>query len=435
MATELSPDQKGFASLTLGQVIAETRTNFPDPRFQPQIFAETAQYHLYGINPAPYPFYVTADGIGTKPELAERLAELNRAINSGRANYEHFQSLAQDTFAMVESDQARFGYFTLGIANVIDMNQASAETIPYLARGAKIACDQGKFALLNGEIAELSHRVGGYGDTHLNWNAFGVSLINPDKLLLGQDLAPGQFLVAFREKSIRSNGLTAVRHILESSFLDQNQSRSRNEYLAREVALALGDKLPPFKLITRPVTSLVKTIEAQVSKTLGVDIFGNLPIPWHEMFPELIKELLRPSTLFSPLMYDAQGGVDGPQRINMVAAAHISGGGVPEKVKRMIEAKGLGAYIDTVFPDPRAITEVMEIDQRLANKYSRPRLIDDQDASTTWNRGIGFIIVVKTAEDAGNLVHLASELGYESAIAGQVLDTPQIEWRGHIWKY
>lgn len=36
MKQELRPDEKGKASLTLGDVIRQTKDNYPDPRFVPK---------------------------------------------------------------------------------------------------------------------------------------------------------------------------------------------------------------------------------------------------------------------------------------------------------------------------------------------------------------------------------------------------------------
>ncbi|MFA5933481.1 MAG: hypothetical protein WCV81_04360 [Microgenomates group bacterium] len=141
---ELTQDEKGKASYTLGDVIVSTRNNFPDPRYRPITYLDTPQYHLYGINPAPFSVWVTADGIGTKPELAERLSQLNRpTFKEGDANYDYFDTLAFDVASMIKGDTDRFGHFLLGFANVVDTNTATEGMISALARGAAAACNEG----------------------------------------------------------------------------------------------------------------------------------------------------------------------------------------------------------------------------------------------------------------------------------------------------
>ena len=429
MVQELPPDQKGQASLAFGDIIVQTRENFPDPRYRPQVFLDTPQYHVYGINPHPHSIWVTADGIGTKPELAERLGE------SG--DYSYFEGLAFDTFAMIESDEARWGRFLLGIIQIIDTNTATPEMITALARGCKRACDEGRFALLNGETAELGSRVSGYGRSRLNWNAVGVSLVVPDKLILGQDLSAGQPIVALRETSIRSNGLTKARQILEAAYLQNQGFVNKQSYLLWGLstlrATFLEDEL--IKAIDEGVNVHQQFNEAidRFNKRFGHDIVEQTLLPWHQLFPEVTSEILRPSVLYGKLINEAQGWVDGEKQVQIIAAAHISGGGIPEKVRRMLEMKRLGAHIDAIFPDPKGVESLLQIAQTLPNEGQH--LIDDRTACQQWNRGIGFVVVTKTTADAYDLIDMAKKMGYEAAVAGKILKEPKIEFRGHTWAY
>lgn len=440
MVNELSPDQKGQASLTLGEVIQTTRQNFPDSRYHPNIYLDTPQYHIYGIDPSPYQIWVTADGIGTKPELAERWSMINSL--GGTPNYRCFGNLAFDTFAMIDGDEARFGRQLLGIANILDMNEVDPQAIFWLAVGAKNACDTGRFALLNGETAELGYRSSGYGKIRVNWNAVGVSLIVPDKLILGQELEAGQPLVVFREKSIRSNGLTRARAILEAAFIHKRGYQSKENFFLRHLyhhvneVLNTDEENPLNKEATRGLADSVASPDFLrfLDQTMGHPFLEQVLLPWHELDERILDDLLEPSTLYGKVINEAQGWVGGKKQVNITAAAHITGGGIPEKVKRMVEPQKLGAYLEPVFPDPKAIKRLFEIADTLP-KWARNKLINDRIACQQWNRGIGFVVATKTKGDANKLVQIAEELGYEAAVAGRITDKPQIKFRGHTWAY
>jgi phosphoribosylaminoimidazole (AIR) synthetase len=428
MAQEFLIDDKGSASLTLGQVIEETRDNFQDPRFRPEPVARSAYYHHFGIKTHPYGFTVTVDGTGTKPELAERQVTSAKKKNAP-VDYYPYSNLAFDVFAMVESDIARFGRFVLGVANVVDTNKATPEVTTALAQGMRLACDTGKFALLNGETAELKHRTSGYGDERINWNAFGVALINPEKELLGAELEPGQPLVAVREYGIRSNGLTLAREILEADYLRELGYVNKEEYFMdkyREHLVRSG-------IIKAKRDVYSHSIIEFLDQIMGHNFLEQVLPPWHESHSETVNKLLSPSVLFSPLMYAAQGGVDGPRPIEMTGAAHISGGGIPGKMKRMVEPKGLGARVEVVFPEPEAITNLLEIGKRHEEKTGEI-LVTEQKASENWGRGIGFVVATKTMNDADELVKMADKLGYEAKIAGEIIDRPEVDFKGIIWK-
>lgn len=415
-STELSPDQKGQASLVLHDVVKGSFENFPDKRFQPQVIRETSYYTIAQIKPEPYGFWPTGDGIGTKPEFAERLF----TSNGDPAN---FESLAHDVFAMVAGDEDRWGRFMVGVVEVIDLNSADDKSvISSLAKGMQAASKEGQFAILNGETAELGYRTSGYGNTRINWNAVGLSIVNPDKLILGDDLKPGQPVVAFREKSIRSNGLTRARAILEQRYLLQETPfTSKSEYVAEY-------------LRSRGMKGTDGEIIQQITNLFGHDALDQVLLPWHIIDPETTRLVKEPSKLYGAVIYDAQGGVDGKKKVNMIAAAHISGGGVPEKGKRMVESKGLGLSIDSVFPDPGAVSKLMEIDLVNSARTGK-RLVDDKGACEQWNRAIGFLTVLPNLSEANEYIAIAASHNVEAAVVGKTIDKREIQFRGYTWIY
>lgn len=367
MASErLSPDLKGQASLTLGDVIRQTANNYPDPRFRPKIYEKTPYYTIAGIDPSPYSFWVTVDGIGTKPELAERL--YTESMLQGSPTPEVYEGLPFDLLAMIDGDEARFGRYMVGVTNVLDVTSAgNIDVIHAMARGLKAACDEGGFALLNGETAELGYRTSGYGKTRLNWNAFGISIVNPEKLLMGKELAPGQLVVALCEKSIRSNGVSKARAILEIYYLLHQGLQSKQEYVEH--------KLKEHGIIFDATKINIGDVLTEI---FGHDAMEQVLPPWHTINPDITRQLLWPSRLYGPIMYEAQGKIDEPRNVKMVAAAHISGGGVPEKGKRMVESKKLGLAVDAIFPDPEGVTSLLSIAKGFPEEVKQRVKIDDR---------------------------------------------------------
>lgn len=428
--TKVITDAKENAALTFARVIEETRNLFPERKYRPKVLKARKLNAQYGINASPHLVFGNGDGIGTKPELAERLA-MDR-------DFGHFESLANDVVAMVADDAARFGYFTVGIVNNLDVNSAgSQEFIAALARGAYEACSAGKFPLLNGETAELGYRTAGYGSHRLNWNMTALTLINRKKIIDGSKLKAGQTVVALREKSIRSNGLTRARKILETAFLKSKcgpevdyKDYFIHEYVRERIGETLASSLElDGETTTHAIEQILK------STPLGEDIYDHIQIPWHDSFRKEVKEILRPSRIYSPAIYAAQGGVDGKVVIPIAACAHISGGGIPLKGKRMVEEAGLGLDLDPVFPDPEAVTMLMKIADKYPRLDDEKPLIDNRSASEQWNRGIGFLVVTTNGYAAHDFVHLASELGFEAAVAGRVISKREIRWRGETWTY
>lgn len=409
------------ASLAWGEVIRQTANNFPDPRFRAEIYHDSPFYHLYSISSTDrYRFSSRADGVGTKIEIAERLSDHYQ-------DPKYFKTLPFDAYAMVDGDIARDGHFFLGVTQIIDMNAAEPTVVSCIAEGAEEACHKGRFALLNGETAELGMRVSGYGPVRFNWAAVGKTLDNPEKRITGEGLKPGQPIVAVREPGMRSNGFTTAREILEADYLRQQGYSSKFRYFMDNLSDHLTEHLwGKIKLGNN------STLE-YLNQLIGHDFLEQVLVPWHQLEPSLANELLRPSILYGPLMYDALGGVDGERQIDIVAAAHITGGGISEKVGRMVRPKELGAHIDSIFPDPHGVTRLLEISKTLPDEGAN--IIDDRGACEKWNRGIGFMVVTETSNHTEDFVKLAESLGYEAAVAGEVIDKKEIEFRGHTWTY
>lgn len=402
-------DAKELAGGSFAAVARRTKNLFPDAAYRPQDDPTGARLHL-----GPHQLSVNSDGTGTKPELAERLY-----WSTGDASY--FERPAHDVVAMVADDAARHGQFTLGIVNCVDVNSAeNAAFVASLARGMEQACTAGRFPLINGETAELGYRVPGPGDSRLNWNAVALALVNETKLFRSANLRPGQPIVAFRERTIRSNGLTRARAILEQAYLAElGVSRAEwfAQHLAEQLKMSVGD--------VRRVWA--GTLDAQPW------LDEHVVLPWHDRFADLTEQLSRASTIYAPLVHAAQGGVDGPVATPIIAACHVSGGGIPLKVKRMLGSTGLGVHLDPVFPDPAGVAQLIELAQ--ANAGPNGPLVDDRTACEHWNRGIGFLCVVPDAATARALMWLAQDLGIEAAEAGRVLPTAEIHWRSHIWTH
>lgn len=420
MAGEREDDLKDKASYDFAQVIQDTRTNYQDPDYHPEVYRETQRYKHYGIRRTRFPGWTSVDGTGTKPEMAERLSTL-----SNPPDHELFGGLVRDALGMVEGDAARFGWYLIGLNQAVDVNAAQPEVMSVLARGAKTACDAAGIALLNGETAELGYRMSGWGPVHVNINAVGVSVLNPDKLILGDRLAPGQPIIAAREQ-LRSNGFTRARAILEASWLNNQGWKSKREYILSR----LGTMSPS----ERGSVHFDEESFDSLDQLLGHNFEEQVLVPWHKLYPDVARELLTPSTLFSPLVRTALGGIDGEKLVDITGMAHISGGGIPLKAELMLKDRGLGAHIETAHPDPRGVTMLLELAQRLPPEIGS-KLINDREACQQWNRGLGFLIVCATERDAQTLIDLGPAHNVELAPAGRITDERKIEFRGHTWTY
>jgi len=218
------------------------------------------------------------DGVGTKVEIAERTG--------------NYSTLAYDLFAMVCDDAVVSGAEPVLIGSILDVNSltGSIEKVKQLAHGYVAAAKEANVAVVNGEVAELGNRVGGFGSFNCNWGAAVVWFAKKERMFTGSRLKEGDSVVALKETGFRSNGFSLLRKILKD---------------------ARGDD-------------------------------------WHND-EKLAKQALQPSRIYSAGVCDMFGGYSKELKAELHAVAHITGGGIPGKLGRALRSSGLGANLDSLF--------------------------------------------------------------------------------------
>ncbi len=294
------------------------------------------------------------DGVGTKMELAER-------VNNHR-------TIAYDLFAMVCDDAVVRGAEPVLIGSILDVNSLGKngekyiEQIRQLAEGYINAARDANVAIINGEVAELGSRVSGYGNFNYNWGAAVVWFANKDRMITGKEIEIGDSLIGLKEEGFRSNGLSLVRKIMQTNHGDEWHR-----------------------------------------------------VPWKKGNVSLADLALTPSRIYSGALVDMLGGYDlrREPRAEIRGVAHITGGGIPEKLGRVLKPSGLGAVIESTL-EP---SEFMLYTQALGK-------VADEEAYKTWNMGQGMIII---SPEPDKVINVASEYGIEAKHIGYVTKEPLIK--------
>lgn len=283
------------------------------------------------------------DGVGTKIEIAERMA------NHG--------TIAHDLLAMVCDDAAIRGAEPILFGSILDFNRVSLKVVSQLAQGMVTAATSAGVSVINGEIAELGNRVHGFGPSSYNWGGAVFWIARKDRILSGSLLEPGQSIIALKEDGFRSNGLTLARRIFTRAFGHQwHRHRFKNRLLGSYV--------------------------------------------------------LEPSIIYSRLLVNLSGGYSQPTSGSMTGAVHITGGGIPGKLGRLLHGTPYGATLDNLFPPP----DIMLLAQAEGN-------VSDEECYRAWNMGQGLLIVTATPDD---VLRRAEGMGFDAQIAGTIEKTEGI---------
>lgn len=301
---------------------------------------------------------LSSDGIGTKVEVSQRVKD--------------YSTIAFDLIAMVVDDAVVRGGVPITVSTVLDVNslnkdENAIEYMEQLANGFVKACYDAGITVSNGEIAELGDSVSGYGDFNYSWSSTLLWATTEDKLIDGSKIEENASIVMLREKGFRSNGISLLRKVLLENY---------------------GDN-------------------------------------WHEKEIEGInlgRESLTPSKIYSKFLVHLLGDINELPKVNIQAVSHITGGGIPEKLGRVLEPTNFGFELDNLFePNP-----LMLKCQELGN-------IKDEEVYKTWNMGQGMAIITNEPE---KVIEFAKEFNIEAKVSGKVSSEKKFKLKseGHFKK-
>jgi phosphoribosylformylglycinamidine cyclo-ligase len=130
---------------------------------------------------------------------------------------------------------------------------------------------------------------------------------------------------------------------------------------------------------------------------------------WHlRSFQEstLGHTVLSPSIIYTPLIIDLTGGYNSTPHTAIKGMAHITGGGIPGKLGRLLHASGRGALLDDLFEPPELILHCQSVGN-----------VEDREAYKTWNMGQGLLVVTESPEI---VISRGKELGFTGRTVGKV---------------
>lgn len=149
------------------------------------------------------------EGLGTKNMIADVAREF-----TGKT---HYDSLAQDTIAMIVNDLVVVGavptvinaYWAVGASEWHDDQERVAD----LVSGWKEACEKSGATWGGGETPTLKGVINPQGND-LAGAAIGI-IQNKDNLVLGENMRPGDRIILVESSGVHANGITLIRSLAE----------------------------------------------------------------------------------------------------------------------------------------------------------------------------------------------------------------------------
>jgi phosphoribosylformylglycinamidine cyclo-ligase len=235
-----------------------------------------------------------------------------------------YYTVGIDLVAMCVDDLVCVGAEPLFMLDYISTGLLDPDQVEVLVGGVAEGCRRAGCALLGGELAE---HPGEMAPGTFDMAGFAVGVVERDARLGPANVVAGDVLVGLPSPGLRSNGFSLVRNVM--------------------------------------------------LERAGMALDGPA---WPGSGSDLAEELLRPSVIYAPTVLAAAktGAVH--------AAAHITGGGLPGNLVRVIP-EGCAAVVDRKsWAVPRIFEEIRRIGP-----------VDDTEMERVFNLGIGMVLVVAAA--------------------------------------
>jgi phosphoribosylformylglycinamidine cyclo-ligase len=259
-----------------------------------------------------------------------------------------FRTIGQDLVAMCVDDLVCQGAEPLFFLDYIAVGQLNPDHIEQLVEGVAEGCRIAGCALIGGEMAE---HPGAMQPGEFDLVGFAVGVVERDRLITGAHVRPGDVLIGLPSPNLRSNGYSLARKALleiDGRSLDSPAYRGAHHSLA--------------------------------------------------------DELLSPSVIYAPAILELLRHVD------VHAAAHITGGGIPGNLVRVLPERCDAVVHRRDWETPRIFSEIQHVGE-----------IPDEEMATTFNLGLGMIVVVPPS-DAYKALDVLRAAGHRAVQVGEVVD-------------
>jgi phosphoribosylformylglycinamidine cyclo-ligase len=257
------------------------------------------------------------------------------------------ETIGIDCVAMSVDDIASQGGEPLFFLDYISVGALVPEEIDEIVAGVADGCRQARCALLGGEMSE---HPGVMEPGEFDLVGFAVGVVERSKVL-PREVRAGDRIIGIASPGLRCNGYSLAR----AALLDRG----------------------------------------------GRDLAG---AAWSGAHHSLAAELLRPSAIYAPAMLKLAS------EVSVHAFAHVTGGGIPGNLKRVLPDRCDGIITRGVWEEPRIFSEIQQAGS-----------VPDNEMEHVFNLGLGMLAVVPRDEALHAVDVLRSEK-HDAWLVGDIVD-------------
>ena len=269
-----------------------------------------------------------------------------------------------DLVGMCVNDVITCGARPLFFLDYFATGKLDVDVAAKVIEGIAEACRISGCALLGGETAELP---GMYAEGEYDLAGFSVGVVDRKRLVDGKRVEPGDVALGLTSSGLHSNGYSLARRVV-----------------LEKMNLAFD---------ARP------------------DELGGATVG---------EALLAPTKLYASAVQKLMNKTDATSSVDVRAMAHITGGGLPGNLPRVLP-DGMGVRIDATWKRPG-----------IFDLIARGGPVDESEMRRTFNLGVGYVVIVPAAEVARAEAILTSA-GEAPFILGEVVAIdPETEFEARV---
>ncbi len=266
------------------------------------------------------------------------------------AKIRKFDTVGIDLVAMNVNDMLVHGAEPLFFLDYLGVHKLEPKIIAEMVKGVAAGCREASCALIGGETAEMPDT---YKNGDFDMAGFAVGVVERKRIINGKNIRPGDVILGLASSGLHSNGYALARSIC----FKQHKMKMADVVSDLDGAV-LGDVLlEPTRIYVRPIVKLLSQYK--------------------------VKQVIH-------------------------GMAHITGGGLPGNVPRMLPKNCNAVIKKTSWPKHKIFTFLQSAGP-----------VEESEMYRVFNMGIGFVLIV--AEDfADSISNKLTRLGEQVYVIGEI---------------
>jgi len=216
------------------------------------------------------------DGVGTKVRIAEALKK--------------YDTIGIDCIAMNVNDALCVGAEPLAFVDYLAMEDPNPKVTKEIGKGLEKGAKLSNISIVGGETADLPELINGF-----DLAGTCLAYVKKNRIILGDDIQPGDAIIGLSSSGIHSNGYTLARRVVEAAEFSYSDEFPDRLYPRKTIGEIM---LTPTRIYVKEILELFKKIDVHGLAHITGSGLWNIP-RLKQKVRYVIDDPLEPHDIFS----------------------------------------------------------------------------------------------------------------------------------------